>query len=149
MYWIWWCDHMALPATTSHNGTYFDCIVDIISLINHHLSIWGKPLEPSGYLRSLLHSCFTTFLITWSKLTFVDLPGVNVWFYIKMRGRRRQGKRCLNLKLNSRSFNINGDYSDSLIWSNVSQLSWSWIPKSLIQVQEEQENFVVARLRPP
>ena len=31
--------------------------------------------------------------------------------------------------------------------SIVGELSWSWIPKDYVQVQNEKENFVVACLR--
>ena len=63
----------------------------------------------------------------------------------KMRG--RQG----NCRLKS-------EFTDSRSSSWLFQLaylvkhmrnSWSWIPKNLIQVQKEKENFVVACLRSP
>ena len=57
-----------------------------------------------------------------------------------MRGRRQQVKRRLKSEF---EFNVHRDYSIS----NVRDLSWSWIPKSLIQVKKEKENFVVACLR--
>ena len=39
--------------------------------------------------------------------------------------------------------------ANNLLWSNVGELSWSWIPKNNIQVQKEKENFVMAFLHPP
>ena len=39
--------------------------------------------------------------------------------------------------------------TNNLLWSNVGELSWSWILKNNIQVQKEKENFVMAFLHPP
>ena len=44
-------------------------------------------------------------------------------------------------------FNLH--YKQLILWSNVGELSWSWILKNNIQVQKEKENFVMAFLHPP
>ena len=56
---------------------------------------------------------------------------------LKMRGRRQQVKR--RLKMFSRFSNRHRDCSITLTLSNVHELSWSWIPKNLIQVKKERK----------
>ena len=66
---------------------------------------------------------------------------------LKIRGRRWQRKLRLKSEFSfcwssSRLFLTN-----SVVLSIVGELSWSWIPKDHVQVQNEKENFVVACLR--
>ena len=65
---------------------------------------------------------------------------------LKMRGRWRQIKR--RLKSEFAVFPSSTRFFHLASLSNVRELSWSWIPKSLIQVKKEKENFVVSCLRP-
>ena len=65
-----------------------------------------------------------------------------------LRSEDGDGSENIALKVNSRSFKLHHDSSNSPTLSNVGELSWSWIPKSRIQFQKEKENFVVACLRP-
>ena len=52
-------------------------------------------------------------------------------------------------KMNFHSLKLNCVYLDPLNMSNAGDFSWSWILKDFIQVQKEEEKFVVVCSRPP
>ena len=89
------------------------------------------------------HACLTS---VWSlDLRLLTSPVLLRKFTLKIRGRRRPVKRRFKSEFavsqsSSRLFHL-------ACLSNVCDLSWSWIPKSLIQVKKEKENYVVACLR--
>ena len=61
-----------------------------------------------------------------------------VWYIREFKIQRGDDNETeLALKANLRSFSFYRDYSYLLTLSNVSELSWSWIPWDHIHVQEE------------
>ena len=59
------------------------------------------------------------------------------------------GSENVAKKTNLRSFKLNRVCLGPLNMSNVGDFSWSWIRKDFIQVQKEEEKFVVVCPRPP
>ena len=96
--------------------------------------VWRKVISKQNYC----HACLTRFAV------FLPLPSCCVSSLLRYKD--VDGRRNVALKVNSRFFNLHRGYSISLALSNVRDL-WSWIPKSLIQVKKEKENFVVACFR--
>ena len=60
-----------------------------------------------------------------------------VWYIRKFTIQRGDDNKKLAFRANLRSFSPYHDYSYPLTLSNVSELSWSWIPWDHIQVQED------------
>ena len=59
------------------------------------------------------------------------------------------GNENVGKKMNWRSFKLNRVYLDLLNMSNAGDFSCSWVLKDFTQVQKEEGEFVVVRLRPP
>ena len=60
-----------------------------------------------------------------------------VWYIRKFEIQRGDDNEKLAFTANLGSFSLYHDYSYPLTLSNVSELSWSWIPRDHIQVQED------------
>ena len=93
--------------------------------------VWRKVISKQNYC----HACHTRFAV------FLLLPSCCVSSLLRYKD--VDGRWNVALKANSRFFSLHRGYSISLALSNVRDL-WSRIPKSLIQVKKEKENFVVA-----
>ena len=60
-----------------------------------------------------------------------------VWYIGKFKIQRDDDNEKLAFKANLGPFSLYRDYSYPLTLSNVSELSWGWIPWDHIQVQED------------
>ena len=104
------------------------------------LQFKGKwSLAKSYSKQNYCHACLTRLAV------FLPLPSCCVGSLLRLRQvKRRYKSEFAVFQSSSRLFHL------ASALSNVRDLSWSWVPKSLIEVKkeiEQIENFVVACLR--